>query len=74
MRSIMPVVSDTNFSSVVRGKIRPEPQLCEMCGAVLANATGYEYEAALTDPTCTEKTGMAVQHGIMLFFIYEHAH
>ncbi len=31
-----------------------EPQICEMCGAVLANATGHEYEAALTDPTCTE--------------------
>ncbi|MCD8197122.1 MAG: S-layer homology domain-containing protein [Lachnospiraceae bacterium] len=31
------------------------PQLCTVCGAVLALPTGHEYEATVTEPTCTEQ-------------------
>ena len=30
------------------------PQLCTNCGAVIENALGHDYEAVVTDPTCTE--------------------
>ena len=30
------------------------PQLCTVCGAVLVQALGHRYEAAVTAPTCTE--------------------
>lgn len=30
-----------------------EPQLCKDCGAVLKNALGHDYEAVVTEPTCT---------------------
>lgn len=31
-----------------------EPQLCTVCGAVLENALGHDYQAVVTAPTCTE--------------------
>ena len=31
-----------------------EPQLCEKCGAVIANALGHDYQEEVTAPTCTE--------------------
>lgn len=31
-----------------------EPQVCTVCGAVLALPTGHAYEAEIVDPTCTE--------------------
>ena len=31
-----------------------QPQLCTVCGAVLANATGHSYKAEVTAPTCTK--------------------
>ena len=31
-----------------------EPQLCEKCGAVIENALGHDYEAVVTEATCTE--------------------
>lgn len=31
-----------------------EPQLCTVCGAVLVNALGHDYEAEVIAPTCTE--------------------
>lgn len=30
------------------------PQLCTVCGAVLAHATGHSYKAEVTAPTCTK--------------------
>ena len=46
-----------------RRRQRPRPrrgchlhhaQLCTNCGAVIENALGHDYEAVVTDPTCTE--------------------
>ena len=31
-----------------------DPQLCTVCGAVLAQATGHHFQASETAPTCTE--------------------
>ena len=30
------------------------PQLCTKCGAVIVNALGHDYQAEVTEPTCTE--------------------
>ena len=31
-----------------------KPQVCTVCGAVLVNALGHNYESEVTEPTCTE--------------------